>query len=107
MSKSFVIVLCIVMVSCNYHSADSCITSTSFINDVYPIIINNCSLDGCHVSGSVIGNLADYDILKQKVDEGKLYYVLFENPLMPPDTMLKENDLKIIECWLKDGAQNN
>ncbi|MFT7606221.1 MAG: hypothetical protein ACI8VT_003821 [Saprospiraceae bacterium] len=84
----------------------------SYMTDIKPIIDATCALAGCHVAGFVNGDYTTYAGLKAKVDNGSLLRRAVEDKDMPsPDTTgptsLSTDQIKLINCWIEDGAPNN
>ena len=81
--------------------------SGSYSKDARPIIMANCAMSGCHTSGATFGDFTGYEGLKTKVDNGKFYKLVLETKVMPPNSSLTPEQLKILKCWFDDGAKNN
>src|SRR5437016_3792554 len=87
-------------------------TSTSTIHystTIAPIIVTSCSsvyFSGCHEAGSANGNYTVYEVLKLKVDNGSLYNRIVKLRTMPPDTVLSDSTINLINCWIQQGGQN-
>ena len=84
----------------------------SYMNDILPIVNATCALAGCHEAGFVNGDFTTYDGLKSKVDNGSLLQRAVEDKEMPPansngPTELTEEQIKLFNCWIEDGAPNN
>ena len=72
---------------------------------------------GCHSSGSsprielenVPGTTAGYDNMKLIADDGRLakYVLDYTDKPMPQNAPLTAVEIKVIDCWIKQGAQNN
>ena len=79
----------------------------SYKNDIAPIILNTCTFVGCHWPNAQIGNIAEYDVLKEKIDSGLFYTMVIDLKLMPPGDPLSEEQFLMIKCWLEAGAEEN
>jgi len=89
-----------------------------FETQVQPIINSNCSVSGCHDgSDGELPVLITYnDIMREvkanKPNDSKLMEVITENPgsedYMPPSprTPLTSEQIRLIETWILEGAQN-
>ncbi|MEO8085234.1 MAG: hypothetical protein ABI763_00345 [Bacteroidota bacterium] len=66
-----------------------------------------CAVSGCHVSGFQPGDFTNYQVLKQKVDDGKLQLVVFDLKIMPPVNKLSDEETSIVKCWIANGAKSN
>ena len=101
---------------------DSSILLDSIVSynlDIKPIIVTYCLGIGnqsCHVSNSNQGANGDftlYQIVKNKVDSGKIALRVFtSNGGMPPSysnspTVLTPLDLQKFKNWVIEGAPNN
>lgn len=84
----------------------------SYINDIKPIVDATCALAGCHEANFINGDFTTYDGLKAKATSGKLIERAVEDKDMPPANSngpleLTEEQIKLINCWVEDGAPNN
>jgi hypothetical protein len=86
-----------------------------FEEDVYPVIVSNCTTVGCHNSAD---READYDFttyngIVKAVKPGhpalsEIYNVIKGNfPSMPPAGALSKQDVETIRKWIVAGAPNN
>lgn len=89
----------------------------SFASQVQPIINQNCNVSGCH--GDM--NEAPFPLMTfQQIDSAVVYCNLLMSikhqtptpmpridPLLPDAGMLPDSVIKIIECWINQGRQNN
>lgn len=82
---------------------------STFSGHVNPIIQTNCVLSGCHEAGSVNGDYTSYAGLKEKVDNGTFKNSVIDGntPVMPQTGQLPDAELRVLECWLNNGAPNN
>lgn len=81
--------------------------SVSYVETIQPIINMKCAVSGCHVSGFQPGDFTNYQVLKQKVDDGKLQLVVFDLKIMPPVNKLSDEETSIVKCWIANGAKSN
>ena len=86
--------------------------STSYANDIEPIISNSCALSGCHVAGFSRGDFTNYEGLKAKVDDGSVKTRAIDQMNMPPanssgPTSLNDNQLELLTYWIEAGAPEN
>ena len=116
MKKLFILILInivLFIVSCTKDIAgfDGC-----FQEDVLPIFVSNCAMDGCHSS---ISKAAGYDLsnyegimkgIKAKHPlRSEIYNVVRgNNPSMPqsPYSKLSAKDVSLIKLWINKGALN-
>ena len=45
--------------------------------------------------------------LKREADEGAIKNLVVVKKKMPPNKPLSDSDIKLIDCWLKDGGKEN
>lgn len=93
--------------------------TTYFAKDVLPILVGNCAFSGCHGNGSAQEgvDLTTYEKIIVTADvnafdpEGsELYEVITEtdpDKVMPPTGRLSNDQIAIIEKWIRQGALNN
>jgi len=48
-----------------------------------------------------------FENLKHEADDGQIKQKVVINKTMPPDQKLSESEIKMVDCWLKDGAKQN
>lgn len=99
-------------------SPESCSVNTySFQNDVYPIIQANCAIDGCHGTnnnapftlftyGQVDTAVRFYNLLRAIKHEGPIQMPRID-PFLPASNKLPDSTIRVIECWIEQGALNN
>ncbi len=77
--------------------------------DIKTIINTKCAVSGCHDGNSGIVGFKEYATLKERADNGRIKSYLFELKIMPPSTstQLTDDEKKLIECWLNNGAPEN
>jgi len=83
---------------------DPCL-SVSYVESVRPLVEKKCALAGCHVSGFQPGDFTDYEVLKQKAQEGKIQLMVFSLGNMPPVNKLTEEEKSLLHCWIQSGAK--
>lgn len=82
----------------------------TFSGHVNPIIQQNCAISGCHVQGGTgNGDFTTYAGLKPHIDAGRFRHSVIEGntPVMPPTGQLPVEQLRVLDCWLNNGAPNN
>ncbi len=90
----------------------------SFVENVVPILTEDCATPTCHVSGAQSPNLSAskaYDELTglgyvdtTNAEESLLYKrIIATIKPMPPATKLSAEEIGYILAWIKQGAQNN
>jgi uncharacterized membrane protein len=105
---TFIIILSITLTSCenNVEENDAveielCDPNVSFINDVNPIIENNCI--SCH-SGTQFPDLTSYASIKNNAN---IIKAQVEARIMPIGGTLTNAEIKLISCWIDNGKPNN
>lgn len=89
---------------------EACDTISITYNSGIDIIVNNdCAISGCHDAGSGSGDFSTYTGLKEKADGGQLENRVLKEKTMPPSGYppLTDEELQLIDCWLKSGAAEN
>lgn len=115
MHKSSFIFFLLLCVACTYHDLNSfnspvgeepfvCDPTTSWQEDILPIIEKSCAVSGCH-DGISRRDWTDYD-------EVKRYAAAFrqktQDRSMPFDgPPLAQEQINIIACWVDAGAPEN
>lgn len=110
MRVSTLIYFLLFFTSCTYNEIileeidNECATeiSPSFSNCVQPIINSHCV--NCHHENSQ-WSLVDYISIKNMVENKNLIGRIKTD--MPPNGILPENEIQIIENWINDGAKDN
>ena len=119
--KTFILVYSAsIFLSCSKEKAEpqsSCFDQSfqaSFSTDVFPVIQLRCaSVVGCHAPGSAPNpEFSDYNSVKAKYDDGKLWNRLIElkdmSPAWAPDSLkLTDCEREAIQKWMEIGALNN
>lgn len=110
----YLLLIVLSQVSCAYdnaeelYGANSCPPeSVSFEKNIKPIIISNCALSGCHMSGHQQPTLETYAQISSNADKIK---TRTSDGTMPPDASgisLSMEEIKIIACWVEAGTPNN
>lgn len=86
---------------------ERCVESVSLLNDIIPIINQNCALSGCHVSGTNRVNLTVNENIIQYANQIKNFT---QSSYMPPESsekQLSESQKESIFCWVDQGALDN
>lgn len=110
--KKYATLWLIALIACNKEektnntTPEPCIAS--YTTDIKPVIANKCATTGCHGHNG-LANLNDYNILKERADNGNINKFVFELKMMPPTTatQLTDAEKEKLQCWLKNGAPNN
>lgn len=117
-SKLFILAALAVLSSCYYDSEEDlypelgCSTDDmSYVNDILPIIDQNCMV--CHSASANFGGvtLEGYDALKIWVDNGRFLGSIRRDPGFSPmpqgQPQILQCNIEKIESWINDGAPNN
>lgn len=79
----------------------------SLTDNIQPLIVANCAVPGCHISGGQPPNLSTtQDIINRAVR----IRTRTQNGSMPPPSSglsLSSEEIQQISCWVDDGANNN
>jgi hypothetical protein len=77
--------------------------------DIKPFINLKCAVGGCHVGNFIFGDFNNYDDLKQRIDNGKVKTLVFDNKLMPPygSVQLTNGEINKLKGWINYGAEQN
>jgi hypothetical protein len=116
--KKLVIIglLLIVATSCYYDNGDvlypyaeaNCDTkNVSFSAVASPIIYQSCATTNCHVAGTGRVPLTNYQEIKSSVDNGLFAQRVFQAKDMPPQGPLSSCNIKKLNAWLNNGANND
>ena len=77
----------------------------SFDESISPIITTNCTLAACH-DGSEAPDLTTFANIKSNAD--KIKSVTQDKSMPPPlEGSITEDEIKLIGCWVDDGAPDN
>jgi len=105
--------LCLFSVACNTSKKTAAVKESndmplvSYKNSIMPIVEAKCAVSGCHIQGFHEGDFTIFEELKKQADRGKLRRLVIDNRSMPPDQPLDAKEIKLIDAWLKQGANNN
>lgn len=115
----FSILCLIILSSCKHEPVIPETPAISYQSDIQPIIIGNCTQDGCH--GNVNPedfSLLNYDevmsnteIRPKNAQGSKLYKVINgageERMPRAPNSPLTDQQIQLIYLWIMQGAKNN
>lgn len=81
----------------------------TYTSDIKAIVNTKCAISGCHDGNSGIVGFKEYATLKERADNGRIKSYVFELKIMPPSTavQLTDDEKKLVECWLDNGAPEN
>lgn len=91
---------CIISLNLIVPSGD---TETSWVQTIKPILTTNCALSGCH-NGATRKDFTVYSNVKASAAAIKSRTA---SGNMPPDKTLTASQIKLIECWVNEGAVEN
>lgn len=106
-----ILLIALVFSACEYEKLQpfgvGCDSEVSYKNEVMPIINTYCI--GCHVAGSGTKDFTSWPDVKSAADNGTMYNRLIVVKDMPPAGSPAPSDeqIKKINCWIKQGALNN
>ena len=115
-----IVFLVIVAVSCKHEIKNQTSPAISFSNDVQPIINSNCTMSGCHGSDNTskfmlltYNDVIKHGEIKAKFPKRSNFYKKIsttnQKDIMPPPPYqpLSQEQIAVIENWIKEGAKNN
>ena len=81
----------------------------TYVADIKTIVNTKCAISGCHDGNSGIIGFNTYIPLKERADNGRIKSYVIELKIMPPSTakQLTDDEKKLIQCWLDNGAPEN
>ncbi len=109
----FILALCLVIAACNSNKKlgdandNNNMPLVSYKKSIMPIVEAKCAVSGCHIQGFHEGDFTIFEELKKQADRGKIRRLVIDNRSMPPDQPLDAKEIKLIDTWLKQGANNN
>jgi hypothetical protein len=111
-----VFIMLIFVAACKHEPAATPGTEVSFIRDVQPIIIGNCTASACHgAQGSKEAEpFTNYDEVIENghieagdPDESHLLEEIDEGSMPLGGARLAQRDIDLIRYWILQGAKNN
>lgn len=107
----FVLGLCIALIHCSKNQSapltfDCSGVNAEYTRDIAPIIQQSCAISGCHDANSTNagGPFTNFSQVKNRAQDIKGQVV---NRLMPQNSSLDTNKIKLIACWVDSGAPSN
>lgn len=81
----------------------------SYSGQVRPFVLLKCAVSGCHVGAFPFGDFSQYAPLKQRVDNGRVRKLVFEEKLMPPSGKppLTQAEMETLRKWMDNGAPDD
>lgn len=79
-----------------------CEPDISFVTDIQPIISSKCIM--CHDGSQPIPDFRTYQVIKNNAAKVKQ---LTASRVMPQTGSLTDAQIKLIGCWVDDGAPDN
>jgi len=95
---------CLITVNVRVEHGD---TGTSFATNIKPILDKNCAVPGCHNGDN--GASRNWTVFTQVQNNASNIRTRTTNKSMPPagSTVLTEDQIRLIACWVDDGANSN
>jgi hypothetical protein len=95
---------CLITVNVRVEHGD---TGTSFATDIKPILDKDCAVPGCHNGDN--GASRNWTVFTQVQSNAANIRTRTTNKSMPPagSTVLTEDQIRLIACWVDDGAKSN
>ena len=79
------------------------LSGISYATSISPIIKKSCAINGCH-NGS---QFPDFRVFKNIHDNASKIKEVTANGSMPRNGSLTQTEIKMIACWVDDGAPEN
>ncbi|HLU94758.1 MAG TPA: hypothetical protein VKZ54_11560 [Membranihabitans sp.] len=98
----------LLILSCDKNSENDpepmmeCEPNISFVADIQPIINSKCIM--CHDGSMPIPDFRTYEVIKSRAS---LVKELTATRVMPKTGSLTDAQIKLIGCWVDDGAPDN
>ena len=109
-----VFVIFMTATSCRHDPVVPLTPQISFRDDITPIVIGNCAQSGCHSSGREGFDLLNYREVMNHVSAGQPYgsklftRMEINGPnVMPPNSPLPDEQVKLVYIWILQGARDN
>lgn len=80
-------------------------SNLSYFADIKPLITRGCIANECHAGTNDLLDMTDLEAIREN-DSLIIEKIVNGNPISKNGT-LTENEIKIITCWLEDGAPDN
>jgi hypothetical protein len=117
MKKTYYILTAVILLAGCQHEADLTIEEDVSFSEIQGILSSNCTMSGCHGGQQPQSfSLESYEdvmdngeIVPGSAWKSELYRVVAnrQEPLMPPQGPLSDEDLRKIYLWIEQGAENN
>lgn len=93
--------------SVNVNASVTSATGVSYQTDILPLLQTNCIKSGCHNGDN--GADKNWSVFENVKTKAQLIKQRTGNRSMPADnpSALTDNQIKLIACWVDDGALNN
>ncbi|PCI97881.1 MAG: hypothetical protein COB15_06795 [Flavobacteriales bacterium] len=78
----------------------------SYKSQIAPLLMSRCGTSGCHISGFASGDLTNHAGVLAKVNNGSMRKRTLDGS-MPPNATISDDEIKMIVCWIDNGALNN
>ncbi len=85
---------------------DCGVDEVSYLADVKPIIEANCLINNpnCHGMNSLLPDWSNFNTVKSRANSIR---TRTGNRSMPPSGGLSDDQIKLIACWVQQGAKDN
>jgi hypothetical protein len=100
-SFCLVILFGIILDSCEYHDLTEpvpCGAGLTLKDDIYPIVIQRCAVDGCHNGSTPLPNWSDTTLFKQNITKVRNRVASGSMPKNNQTEMTEEERQKVV-CW--------
>lgn len=101
----------IFLISCDKDDDDNdmvieeCEDTTTYNDDIKPIMEQKCATPACHGGGQSPGDFRELNVVQQYIDAGLLEQRVLIQMNMPPSggTQLTDAEKAAFECWVEGG----
>jgi SprB repeat len=90
---------------CQFTLSQQVNSTTSYLNDIQPIIAMSCAIFGCHDGSNT--SLPNYNILSELQAKAEEVKSRTQSRNMPRTGSLTQAEIDLIACWVDDGAMDN
>lgn len=108
---AILIVLALVPTSCSKNDLEDNLDcndfgTLSYKTQIAPLLLSNCGTSGCHTTGFAAGDFTSYAGVLAKVNNGSMRKRTLDGT-MPPNSKISDDEIRMIVCWIDNGASNN
>ncbi len=90
---------------CSVYENHQIFSNISYFSNIKPLITRGCVADECHAGKNELLDMTDLEAIREG-DSLIIEKIVNGNPISKNGT-LTEDEVKMITCWLEDGAPDN